>query len=862
MTQSTLLTASYRRNTYQALKQLYAIFDTASGHSHDGTNSRTVTTSVTYGIAEEMAAAGTSTANAAGTTAKSARIDHVHALGTHTHAGATTGGNLPTTALAADTFTANAAGRLPFQDGWLSTAKLADGILSADAAGRAKMAAAFISADATGRAFFAANLFDATTLASVIADDAMTTAFLVAKVNDDALTNAFCDAAFEASAFAADADSRALFADGIWITAKLAAGILSADVTGRALIAAGYFDAATVLSAFANNSIPGSKVDWSYGVTPGNITGGDAAGAGASAYVARIDHVHGFAVAAPSGVHVPDCADAVGFAVTMVRSDHVHALACGAPVDGSLAAANAEGNGTSFARLNHAHRAVLLDSVSVEFGTTYDAVIGWQVGDASNETLVIGLADANQALHIADKTAIATDWNVGADTHPSLYIHSDTTPTTDYLKMWHDATTGYIASAGGTLDLTGVGAVTVNEASGDVDFRVETNNIANGFVCDAGLDAFGVGYAAQNNMFFYVGRPARTAVAGTTVWTDLEVAPGGGGTFTTENNTITYLYITSARFSEPNIVKGGGGTPTDTINLASTVYILNAPTEGVANYALYVAEGLTGVQTLTCAGTLTMTTQQISLSTGNITFSGAGYIAMGASPAASGYIRLLNTGVMAWRNAAGNADISALTVNAANDVAVGADLQLGGNSLIGATADNGDLTLVATTSGTVTTAYIITAQMLDVSLGGLALRGVAGAPGQGNFAQTLISGVICLDTTGDRLAVYYDDGGGAAFHYWNRDAGFRVESWERQCPVCGEALQVGDEVVGVLDAVLECGDLHGYYKHSACGGGAKRDLGIAHPPKRDITVSKPFPNAAEREAMGWAKEANELMPIS
>jgi hypothetical protein len=80
------------------------------------------------------------------------------------------------------------------EDGGIATAKLANGVLAASTAGRAKIAA---------------NFFDAATIASVIADDA--------------LTNAFCDAKFAANAFAADTDSRAIFADGIFTLAKLAA---------------------------------------------------------------------------------------------------------------------------------------------------------------------------------------------------------------------------------------------------------------------------------------------------------------------------------------------------------------------------------------------------------------------------------------------------------------------------------------------------------------------------------------------------------------------------------------------------------------------------------------------------------------
>ena len=66
-----------------------------------------------------------------------------------------------------------------------------------------------LEASEDGRKIMANGYFDATTAA--------------AKVANDALTNAFCDAKFAAKAFAADAVSRAIFEDGIWTLAKLAA---------------------------------------------------------------------------------------------------------------------------------------------------------------------------------------------------------------------------------------------------------------------------------------------------------------------------------------------------------------------------------------------------------------------------------------------------------------------------------------------------------------------------------------------------------------------------------------------------------------------------------------------------------------
>lgn len=78
---------------------------------------------------------------------------------------------------------------------------------------------------------------------------------------------------------------------------------------------------------------------------------------------------------------------------------------------------------------------------------------------------------------------------------------------------------------------------------------------------------------------------------------------------------------------------------------------------------------------LTMGGTLTMAAQQISFSTGNITFSGAGYIAQGIGPAASGILRVPNnTYAVTARNAAGGGDVSAIKINASDLVEFGANL--------------------------------------------------------------------------------------------------------------------------------------------------------------------------------------------
>lgn len=116
----------------------------------------------------------------------------------------------------------------------------------------------------------------------------------------------------------------------------------------------------------------------------------------------------------------------------------------------ALDAATADGDEIEVLRLPHGEDS-LLDDEPLGFGTGDDVHLLWSTGDADNHTLVIGLGDSNQSLHITDKGAKATDWNVAANTHPTVYVHSNTTPATDYLRIGdHDGTEADIDLVGGT----------------------------------------------------------------------------------------------------------------------------------------------------------------------------------------------------------------------------------------------------------------------------------------------------------------------------------------------------------------------------------------------------------------------------
>jgi hypothetical protein len=95
--------------------------------------------------------------------------------------------------------------------------------------------------------------------------------------------------------------------------------------------------------------------------------------------------------------------------------------------------------------------ASVADDTDIAFGDGTDAMMLWSTGDASNHALVLALGDTSQALHVTDKGAKATDWNISGTTHPNVYIHSNTTPATDYLRLGdHDGTEADIDVVGGT----------------------------------------------------------------------------------------------------------------------------------------------------------------------------------------------------------------------------------------------------------------------------------------------------------------------------------------------------------------------------------------------------------------------------
>jgi hypothetical protein len=139
---------------------------------------------------------------------------------------------------------------------------------------------------------------------------------------------------------------------------------------------------------------------------------------------------------------------------------------------------------------------------------------------------------------------------------------------------------------------------------------------------------------------------------------------------------------------------------------------------------------------------------------GYLTIGATGYAAIGTNPSGAGAVRLANTAIVGWRNAANDADISALAVNAADDLDVGADLQMQGNVVYGNDAADGNLVLSSTLHATKGFVGIATGEE-GLKVGGTADR----ATDVGDNAVHIFDGATPPSGTLANGCTFYSEGG-------------------------------------------------------------------------------------------------------
>ena len=114
------------------------------------------------------------------------------------------------------------------------------------------------------------------------------------------------------------------------------------------------------------------------------------------------------------------------------------------PTPGNVALLNA--NQTFTGTNTFSNDIILEDAVDLALGTGSDALMRWSTGDADNHALVVGLGDSNQALHITDNGAVATDLEHRRYYDPNVYIHSNYHAcnglSASWGSRWHDGLCG------------------------------------------------------------------------------------------------------------------------------------------------------------------------------------------------------------------------------------------------------------------------------------------------------------------------------------------------------------------------------------------------------------------------------------
>lgn len=563
---------------------------------------------MTYGIITDMAATGTSTANTVGVFAGASRADHVHKLGDHDHSATAKGGALADVSAGCITLTESA----------IPVASLC-----------------YITRDDSGAVYV----------------NAITGKTIILGVNGTAVATIAGALVTIAQAVTVSAGALTVSVGGASITGGLTVP------TGGLTVSAGTTSAITSTNIGLTGivAITGATTVTGNLTVTGSLTwGGPTAISEALTVDELILDTDGAALAnTVCGLWRDNAGDASLQAVSGKEVKFLIASVVEAEIGGSATIFN-EASGDRDFRVESANLQYALyvdggkDCVVVGDDTDIsDVDYRLMVGNVA-KTLATGQSAA--ILYVAP-TASTTEFSSGTHGYiASAYFKEpnitgaggDTTvAATVYIADAPTEATAnhalYVASGStslqGALTVTGAtlldgGAFTFNESSADLDFRVESNGLQYALAVDGDKDCVVIGDNTDISDVDYrlrVGNVAKTLVDNQSA-AIMSVAPTAA---TTESGTgaTTHGYIATAYFAEPSITHAG----TSAITVASTVYINDAPTEGSANAALYIASGAL----IMASGSVTLTSGGITLTNGNLTFAAASDIIMAAATAAA-----------------------------------------------------------------------------------------------------------------------------------------------------------------------------------------------------------------------------------
>lgn len=263
---------------------------------------------------------------------------------------------------------------------------------------------------------------------------------------------------------------------------------------------------------------------------------------------------------------------------------------------------------------------LMVGNVAKTLATGEEAAILYVAPTASTTTFTSGTHDYVATAYFKEPNI--TSGGATLTVASTIYIADAPTEGSANYALYVASGASYLA---GALTVTGAtvldgGAFTFNDTSADLDFRVESNGLQYALYVDGGKDCVVIGDntdVSDIDARLRIGNVAKTLSAGeeaSIVW----IQPTAS---TTEAGSGTHDFISSLYVKEPDITHNAGGT----LTVAATVYVADAPTEGAANYALYIASGAmysAGAITIN-SGALTLTSGNVVLTSGNVDFSAA-----------------------------------------------------------------------------------------------------------------------------------------------------------------------------------------------------------------------------------------------
>ena len=177
-------------------------------------------------------------------------------------------------------------------------------------------------------------------------------------------------------------------------------------------------------------------------------------------------------------------------------------------------------------------------------------------GDETGRQLAILLPTDYRVLHLASAADHATDWGVANPTDPTFYVHSATTPATDYLSLAHNGNNGVLTLSGGGLSVSSSGVhigddantnltvgLTMNQgANDDYAFALKSSDIATGLV-----DGTITGLALETDDYYTISKRHATNGGVTTQVLALDAALATPSLDYVVGGTATAVKTTSGR---------------------------------------------------------------------------------------------------------------------------------------------------------------------------------------------------------------------------------------------------------------------------------------------------------------------------